>query len=125
VELVKQYRSFVWLFFEYINKGAQPKMSKTSLQLDFDKLQIDGVATSQSATTTKTVKTLAPGDTVSVKYRGKEWRTASIVDVRPEGSFDVAYNNDEHENGVPPSMIRVRDSPRHIKATSPVCLMRH
>ena len=66
---------------------------------------------------------LAVGDSVSVKYRGKEWRKATVVGVRPEGSYDVAFSNNEHENGVPPSMLRQRDSPRSIDRNSPVsCL---
>ena len=101
--------------------GGGGPTGSPSLQLDFDRLQIHGLATATAeASPAKTVATLVEGDVVSVKYRGKEWRRATVVGVREEGSFDVAFDNGEHENGVPPSMLRLRDSPRHIKSTSPV-----
>ena len=63
---------------------------------------------------------LKPGDFITAKYRGKEWRRAEVVGVRPEGSFDIKYDNEEQENGVPPSMVRIRDSPRTMTSNSPV-----
>ena len=93
-----------------------------SLQLDFDRLNIDGISTAAGEKEdSKTVSSLGPGDVVSVKYRGKEWRRATIVQVRDEGSFDVTFENGETEKGVPPSMLRMRDSPKHINKASPVC----
>eukprot|EP00750_Incisomonas_marina_P009951 INCI16194.2.p1 GENE.INCI16194.2~~INCI16194.2.p1 ORF type:complete len:165 (+),score=30.32 INCI16194.2:504-998(+) len=91
-----------------------------SLQLDFDRLNIDGISTAAGEKEdSKTVSSLGPGDVVSVKYRGKEWRRATIVQVRDEGSFDVTFENGETEKGVPPSMLRMRDSPKHINKASP------
>lgn len=92
-----------------------------SLQLDFDRLNIDGISTAAGESEdSKTVSSLGAGDVVSVKYRGKEWRRATIVQVRDEGSFDVTFENGETEKGVPPSMLRMRDSPKHINKASPV-----
>jgi hypothetical protein len=95
------------------------------LQLNFERLKIDAVepVAEPEVSPTEPMAGLAKGDTVSVKYRGKEWRRATIVGMRPEGSFDVAYDNGEHENGVPLTMLRVRDSPRHANAASSVRLM--
>ena len=95
------------------------------LQLNFERLKIEAVApvAEPDVSPTQPLVGLAKGDTVSVKYRGKEWRRATIVGMRPEGSFDVAYDNGEHENGVPLTMLRVRDSPRHASAAASVRLI--
>jgi hypothetical protein len=84
----------------------------------------EGGGSEQPAGGEKTIATLAAGDSVSVKYRGKEWRSATVVGVRPEGSFDVAFGDDDYENGVPPSMLRLRESPRNMSSSSPVGVVR-